>query len=391
MYDDGFVGSIRLTPNSKIKGSGPKQICYSRESYAQSLFDAYTGKDSKVVKKDLSRGDCAEIVKIIGFNKHSMEIEIEGGLDITIDLRREKRFILAYGFDTVESFVDALQTKEARKSFLSNGVTAYIVESVPSVRVSLWQGYVQSIKDEFMEQISKPTKAYTCTVKEANKGGFFVDILGVDAFMPGSLAAPNKIIDFRSYVGKQIIVMIEDYLKEMNSFIVSHKKYIDFVLPELLDNLDLNQKYTGTVTGTSKYGVFIEFNEMFTGLLHTSKMKESTKLAFDLRQIKSGDSIDFYIAEISRDNRVILTEESPDDRYNRIKQFIFSVKDSVIDGEIVAVMGFGVIVSYGDITGLVPLKEFRRMRIQMNQMKVKDRLNVKFDEFKDEKIVFSLA
>ena len=92
-----------------------------------------------------------------------------------------------------------------------------------------------------MEQIGHPNKAYTCTIKEANKGGFFVDILGVDAFMPGSLAAPNKIVDFQSYVGKEVIVMVEDFLKEMNSFIVSHKKYIDYMLPKKLDEIDFNK------------------------------------------------------------------------------------------------------------------------------------------------------
>lgn len=390
-YDNGYVGSIRLTPNPNIRGCSPKQICYSREKYAQELFDLYTGKKSKTVKKDISKGDCVRIIDIKGLGKHTIEVEIEGGLEVTVDLRREKKFVSSYGFNSVESFVEALSFEKSKRSFLDGNILTYIVESVPSVRISLWQGYVQSIKNEFMDQISNPTKAYTCVIKEANKGGFFVEIMGIDAFMPGSLAAPNKITDFRSYVGKEVIVMIEDYLKDLNSFIVSHKRYVDHVLPTMLDEIDVNREYRGVVTGTSKYGVFVEFEGLLTGLLHVSKMSDDMKLKFDAREIYPGDDISFYVAEISKDKRIILTNESPDDRYNRMKKFIFDVKDSAIAGKVVAVMGFGVIINCGEVSGLVPIKEFRRMKTHMNNLKIGDSLSVKFDEFKDDKIVFSLT
>jgi len=391
MYENGFVGSIRLTPNPKIKGSSNSEICYSREAYAQDLFNIYTNKQFKMVKKDLTKGDCALVTRIISLSKTSMEIEIEGGLDINIDLKREKRFIEMFGYNEIEDFINALSSAEGKKQFLEQKILAYIVESSPSIKISLWQGYVQTIKSEFMEQINNPTKAYTCTIKEANKGGFFVDIMGVDAFMPGSLAAPNKIADFQSYVGKEVIVMVEDFLKEMNSFIVSHKRYIDYMLPKKLNELDFNKKYTGTITGTSKYGIFIEFEEFFTALLHISKMKDDTKTLFESRTFKPNDKIDFYISEINRDNRIILTEESPEEKYNKIKQFIFESKDNTLESEIVAIMNFGIIVNVGEVTGLVPLKEFKRTKRQLNSLNVKDKLLVKFDEFREEKLVFSLS
>ena len=171
-----------------------------------------------------------------------------------------------------------------------------------------------------MKEISSPSKAYVCKIIEANRGGFFVEVQGVDAFMPGSLAAANKISDFQSYVGKKIIVMIEDYLQDMKSFIVSHKKYIEYILPKKISELSLSDKYTGTVTGASKYGIFIEFNEIFTGLLHKSKMKPDTYSRFKDRKYNSGDSIEFYIGEITKDNRIILTEESLEEKRKKIER-----------------------------------------------------------------------
>lgn len=391
VYENGFIGSIKLSENKKIVGTTKSEKCYSREPYAQELFNIYTGNESRIVKKDLTRGDCARVMRIINVGKSSIEIEIEGGLDIVIDLKREKRFVEMFGYSNIEDFISAISTKEGKSQFIDQNIQAYIVESYPSLKVSLWQGYLQTIKNEFMDQIQSPTKAYTCTIKEANKGGFFVDIMGMDAFMPGSLAAPNKIVDFQSYVGKDVIVMVEDFLKEMNSFIVSHKKYVEYMLPKRLNDLDLNKKYVGTITGTSKYGIFVEFEEFFTALLHTSKMKEETKKMFDTRTFSAGDKIEFYIGEISKDNRIILTEESPEEKYNKIKQFIFESKDNAILSEIVAIMNFGVIVSVNDITGLIPSKEFRRTKQHINNLVLHDKLYVKFDEFKDDKIVFSLC
>jgi len=389
VYKDGYVGSKKLSPNNDIKGSNQKQKCFSRETYAQKSFDIYTGQNSVVIKKDLVKGDCVKITDIYNVQEDSIDIELSGGLSINIDLKREKRFVQIFGFDNVEDFTSKL-SRDYIKKLMEENLMAYVIESSPNIKVSLWQGYLMGIRAEFMEQITNPSKAYTCKIKEANKGGFFVEVQGIDAFMPGSLAAPNKINDFQSYVGKEIIVMVEDYLKDMKSFIVSHKKYIAHILPQKLADIDLMEKVNGTVTGASKYGIFIEFDEIFTGLLHISKMSEETKKLFKEWHFKPGDPIEFYIGEITKDNRIILTEEDPQIKLKKIQTFIFESKDKVLESEIAAIMKFGIIVNVGDITGLIPLKEFKKHRIFINNFIVKDKLNVLFDEYSNDKIVFKL-
>lgn len=389
IYEDGYTGPHKLTPNWNIKGSTPKDKCFSREPYAQKLFDLYNGSNSQVVKKDLVKGDCVQITDIYNVQEDSIDIEISGGLTITIDLKREKRFIQIFGSNSVEEFVGKL-SKDYIQKMLEENLMAYVIESSPIIKISLWQGYLMGIRQEFMHEISNPSKAYVCKIKEANKGGFFVEVQGIDAFMPGSLAAPNKINDFQSFVGKEVIVMIEDYLKDMNSFIVSHKKYIAYILPQKLSEIDLMQKYSGTVTGASKYGIFIEFGEMFTGLLHVSKMTDETRKLFKAWHFKPGDAIEFYVGEVTKDHRVILTEEDPQLKLEKIQKFIFESKDKVLESEIAAVMKFGIIVNVGDITGLIPLKEFKKHRVFINNFIVKDKMNVMFDEFRDDKIVFKL-
>lgn len=367
-----------LSINPKVKGQGQKTQVYCHENYAQDMFDILNSNSQKFIRKDLIKGDITPVTDISFLDtKGKVMIEILGGLTIETDLSREKRFIQLFGFSTIAEFMNALDTKDKRKNFAEQELFAYVTNSSPIIKISLWQGHIQKIKDEFYEQINAPSKAYIAKIIKANGGGFFVDVQGVDAFMPGSLAAPNKIFNFESYVGKEIIVMIEDFMKDMNSFIVSHKKYIDHILPKKLNELSLDQKYTGTVTGASKYGVFAEFDEIFTGLLHRSKMKEETYDKFINRKYSPGDKIEFYIGEIAKDNRIILTEESPIEKKQKVQDFVKKYENKPIPGEIVAIMNFGVIVNMDGLSGVVHNREFKKSNIHMEKVSIGNEFQLK--------------
>lgn len=392
-WDDvgSYKGGNRLIPNERIKGQDKNTKCFSYEPYAQELFNLLTGKDSRTIKKDLDPGEYIKIIDMFNSKEGFVVIELDGGLHVDIDLNHEKKFIQLYGFSKTIEFAEALKNPNYKKQFLEQTMYGCVIEAEPNIRISLWQGYTKMIKDEFMEEIKSPTKAFEAIVKECNKGGYFVEVQGVDAFMPGSLAAANKIADFRTLIGKKVIVMIEDFIPDMNSFIVSHKKYIEHILPSKLQELDLKAQFSGNITGTSKYGIFIEFGDIFTGLLHISKMTEETLNNFKKRLYKSGYTIDFYINEVTKDNRIILTEESPSAKEEKLTSFVAENENKVLDGNIVAIMNFGIIVNVDDISGLVLNREFRQKQIETKNLKIGDSLLVKLYEFRDDKIVFSLA
>lgn len=390
LYEGNYKGGNRLIPNPNIKGLDLKTKVFSHEPYAQAQFDLYNQSTIQSVRKDLTKGDCVPVTEIPFIDKDRMTIELLGGLAVDVDLNREKRFVQIYGYQTPEEFANVLKNPEVRRNFVSSGFYAVVIESTPSLKISLWQGHIKKTKDEFMEQVSSPSKAYIAKVMNANRGGYFVEVSGVEAFMPGSLAAPNKIMDFQTLVGKEVIVMVEDFLKEMNSFIVSHKKYIDHVLPQKLAELDMNKIYSGNITGTSKFGIFVEFGDIFTGLLHHSKMKPDTLDRFRKRDFKPGDELSFYIGEVTKDNRIILTEESPEEKKKKIEVFIEENKEKILDSRVAAVMNFGVIVNVGDITGIIPAKEFRLRKISTRNFVSGDQIKVKFLESKEDKITFEL-
>jgi len=212
--------------------------------------------------------------------------------------------------------------------------------------------------------------------------------------MPGSLAAANKLADFNTLLNKEVVVMIEDFLPDMNSFIVSHKKYLDFVMPQRIKELDQNALFEGEITGCSKYGIFVEFGDQpdikFTGLLHTSKMTEETKAKFQKFEYKTGDTISFFIGEITKDMRIILDEESPKLKLERLEKFIIENNEKCLEAKIVSVQNFGTIVSIDGQVGLIPIGQFKQNKMNMRNFLVHDTIPTYIDEVRDGKLVLKL-
>lgn len=306
MYDNGYVGGNKLVINKSIKTGTNKVKVYSHEHYASELYKMYEGiKD--VYAKDMIKDGLLYVTDIKPINDNEIAVDTLSGSTVVIDLNKEKKFISMFGIESPKEFCKTMMIQEHKDTVLNFGLQAKILGNGDGARVSLWDGHLAKIEYEFMEQIKKPTTAYTAHVKEINKGGYVVSIMGIDAFMPGSLAAPNKLTDFNVLIDKDVMVMIESFIPG-TGFIVSHKKYLKYIIPMKLKELELGKWMSGTVTGTTKFGIFIEFNEIFTGMIHTSKMSEELKTRFMADIVKPGDRMEFYIDEITETDKIILSD-----------------------------------------------------------------------------------
>jgi ribosomal protein S1 len=161
---------------------------------------------------------------------------------------------------------------------------------------------------EIFENIGKPV-AFAAHVKELIHGGYFLDIEGVEVFMPGSLGGVNKLVNFESLLGKTIYVVPINYAKDKNYIVVSHRDYLQSLIPQALEDIKPGDGKTGFITGTTKFGVFCEFDGCLTGLIHKSDLDLETKKLFDDRDLKPGTAIDFVIKEIAKGDRIILTQQ----------------------------------------------------------------------------------
>lgn len=375
----------KKTPNPEILEKYGVKV-FNNQPYALEYYEkVFLGSDPE--SKEPVIGEARRILTINSVNDKDMLVTLSGFVEASIDIRSEKHFCSLMN-TTPADLLEWLKETENRESFVASGHTVIVEMIKPYVKASISKGHSLKMKSEFFGEIRKPSAAYYGKIKEKNGGGFIINVQGIDGFLPGSLAATNIVRDFDSMLGKEIPVMVEDYLKESDTFVFSYKKYISTVMNSKINELDLDKKYAGTVTGSAKYGVFVEFDELFTGLIHTSKMTPELHNKFVKGTFKSGDKVEFWIKEITDDKKLILTDEDPSIRRNQLEEFKTANLGKIVEAEVVSVQPFGVLFKVQkDIVGLVSQKEIKTKK---KNYSIGDKVMVTIDRVHNDKIFLSL-
>lgn len=351
--------SMKRVPNPDLfKKYGVK--VWRHGPTAEEQYLAYEGKEITGSKEAIV-GECRNITSIVSISNTELIVTLSGMIEAVIQLDKEKTFFKSIGMTKLD-FIDLIKNADGgANSFIGMEDRKVIVENVkPFTIASLSKGYLQTIRTEFFNQIKEKKSAYTAKIIARNGGGFLVNVGGIEGFMPGSLAAANIVRDFESMIGKEVFVMVEDYLKDAGTFVFSHKKYLSHVIPTKIAALSLEDKYTGTVTGSAKFGIFVEFNEIFTGLIHTSKMSAEMRESFKDNGHVIGSSISFWIKEITPDKKIILTDEDPSIRMRELADFKEKNLGVITGGEVISIQPFGALIKIQkDIVGLISQKEIK--------------------------------
>lgn len=272
------------------------RIDYSDGEYLTMI----NGTINKGLSKTVKVGEYLKINGIVNIdNKNVVSATTDSFIVVNIRLSKEKEFLSLNNMTELD-FVQALERNQE--------FSVKIKEVEPYLIGSLFEAQKVDIEQEFYEQIEKPSKVYLAKILSRNRGGYLATIQGIDVFIPGSLAAPNKIIDFESLIGKTIPVMIETYLPNVKTFVASHKAYISYVLPEKIHSLDYRTLHNGIITGSINTGVFVEFNSIMTGFLSVNDMNPETLDSFNKRSLHSGNKISVYVKDYQFNKNAILTQ-----------------------------------------------------------------------------------
>jgi small subunit ribosomal protein S1 len=102
-----------------------------------------------------------------------------------------------------------------------------------------------------------------------------VDLLGIEAFLPGSQIDVRPVRDFDSWVGKNIDVRVVKVNHPSENVVVSHKVLLEEQLSEqrqaIMDKLDKGLVLEGTVKAISDFGVFVDLGGV-DGLVHITDL-----------------------------------------------------------------------------------------------------------------------
>lgn len=316
-YDDGWNG-VSLKVNSKVRvKKGSKDKVFSHEPYAQQEYNRLSGIEVENVK-DVTKGTTVSVNDMHLVDDNTLSVTVGGGANnVLVDMTKENSFfrILEYDGQKMDrhTFAEAMKTDPSfKEKVLSTHL--YVKFGTDKEKGSIWDGHLDMLNKELKEQITANSKAYIAEIIGTNGGGFVVEVMGtLKAFMPGSMAASNRITDYESYVGRKMEVMVESWSPKYG-FVVSRKKFLNKMRPykvqPIVDELHKNPNkiYTGRVTGATNFGVFIELDEYITGMLHKTLASDAMRQRIrEFETVEPGEELQVYVHAVEG-TRVIFSD-----------------------------------------------------------------------------------
>ncbi len=197
-------------------------------------------------------------------------------------------------------------------------------------------------------------------VKEQNKGGLIVNVLGLRGFLPSSQVGRAYANNPESLVGERIQVKILEVNRKRNRLIVSHKAADDEdrarKRDDLFKNLQVGDEVTGVVSGLTTYGAFVDIGGA-DGLIHISELSwDRISKVSDV--LKVGDPVQVKVIKLDHDqNRISLSmRQLQQDPWEVLMERV--AVGSTIEAVVTKTKKYGAFVDIGNgIEGLVHISE----------------------------------
>lgn len=323
-------------------------LVYSRESYAQEMYDLMTNRyDTTTTVFAINFGEM-HTGTVFSVDTEWASIDIGHKEMVYVNTVKESSESRAKLIPGAEVSVEITEDKSSTRGFIVGSVEA---------------GLKAAVLKDILESIETGTSAFGGTVTGMiPNGGYFVNVQGVECFMPGSLAGINKLAEFDSILNTQMYVVPMSYSTERGTVIVSHRKYLQSLIPDRVEELrsNIGETKTGNVTGSAKYGVFVEFDGCLTGMIHSNDLTPEMAKKHKARSIQPGDEIEFKVKEIISDTKITLTQLDVVDIVDPWKEIAGKYKSfpTEVVGTIKSVKDYGVFIDIGDgIVGLLHVSE----------------------------------
>lgn len=295
------------------------------QMYKQSMRDI---REGQVIRGRIVAVRAKEVIVDVGFKSEGTVAITEFGRD-DLEVGKEVDFLV----DAIENDMGNIELSREK-----------------AMRIQGWDKIVKFAQDATLVE-GRPVKKV--------KGGFLVDVIGIEGFLPLSLSAfkgiPEKDILTKSFKFK--IVKVNNM---RHSIILSRREAVQKEKEEakgkIWGNLKIGSVYPGTVKAITDFGAFIDLGGV-DGLLHITDMAWS-KVSHPSEVVAIGDKIEVMVLNFDREAGKIslgLKQRLPDPWQSIAEKFKTGDR---IKGKVVNILPYGVFIELEKgIEGLIHISE----------------------------------
>lgn len=211
---------------------------------------------ARLYEATLSRLREGEVIRgrVVGVGKGEVFVDI-GAKSLGVVPRREFSSDPKVG-EEIEVFVEKAEDKEGRA----------VLSRRRAELLQLWK----RVQEMYEKQETVPV-----TITRRVKGGFVVDLMSMEAFLPGSQVDLRPVRDFDAWLGRTIEVRIVKLNQPGENVVVSRKVLLEDQIAEhrqrILDQLERGLVLEGTVKAITDFGVFVDLGGV-DGLVHITDL-----------------------------------------------------------------------------------------------------------------------
>ncbi|MDK2957184.1 MAG: small subunit ribosomal protein [Desulfovibrionales bacterium] len=214
------------------------------------------------------------------------------------------------------------------------------------------------------------------------KGGYTVDLGGVEAFLPGSHVDLRPVPDMDALVGKEFHFKVLKINRRRSNVIVSRRVLLEeernTLRKQLLETIEENQVLQGKVKNITEYGVFIDLGGL-DGLLHITDMSWK-RIKHPKEMVQLGDELTLKVLNFDREGQKVslgLKQLVPDPWENIASKYPESER---FTGKVTNLTDYGAFVELEPgVEGLVHISEMswtRKLRHPSQMVRVGDEVEV---------------
>lgn len=305
------------------------------EAEYNDLKKLYEGSMGKISEGEIVKG------RVVAIHDNEVSVDIGFKSEGTVPLAEfTNKDVLKVG-DEIEVFLEAVENKDG-------------------------QLILSRKRADFMRVWERVTKAFTTgEVLQGRcvrriKGGIVVDLLGIDAFLPGSQIDVRPVRDFDAFIGRTLDFRVVKINHPSENVVVSHKVLVEEEMSgqrsAILEKLEKGQVLQGTAKAITDFGVFIDLGGV-DGLVHITDLSWG-RISHPSEIVKLDQQIDVVVLDFDQEKKRISLGykqlqphpwEKIEDKYPVGKQVI---------GKIVSLADYGAFVEIEKgIEGLIHISE----------------------------------